>query len=563
MLHELSIADLGVIESARVELGPGLTCVTGETGAGKTMVLTGLGLILGAKSARATVREGAKEALAEAVIDIPRDSESALRLEDAGVIVDDDGTVVVARTVGAATRSRTVIGGRTVPQALLGDLASELVTVHGQSDQVRLRSASRQRDTLDRYAGPTHASLLATYRAAWDAWKLAEEELRVMQEGADAERAEVSRLRDDVDAIDAVAPREGEDAEIEAQVRVLDNAEAVRMSAAAAHAALTGDDEFTVATALEAARKALGDGARHDATLEALEQRVADFLYGATDVASELTSYLDALDADPERLNELHQRRSDLNTLMRRIGVPDLASVIEYAETARPRIAADDDWDATLERRAAQERQARESLEAAAGVVRQSREGAAERLSHAVDAELTELAMADASVRIVIEPTDLAPHGGDTVTFTLASHPGAPHRPLAEAASGGELSRIMLALEVSLASTDADASRTFVFDEVDAGVGGRAAIAVGNRLAELARSHQVIVVTHLAQVASFADTHVVVRKATDGAVTRAQVTTLDGDARVEEIARLLSGQESSSAALAHALELLEASRVAR
>ncbi|WP_062078552.1 DNA repair protein RecN [Demequina globuliformis] len=563
MLHELSIADLGVIESARIDLGPGLTCVTGETGAGKTMVLTGLGLILGAKSARATVREGATEALAEAVIDIPRGSESALRLDDAGVMVEDDGTVVVARTVGAQTRSRTVVGGRTVPQALLGDLASELVTVHGQSDQVRLRSAARQRDTLDAYAGAGHARVLAEYHNAWNEWKQAHEALRTMQEGADAERAEVARLRDDVAAIDAVAPIAGEDAELEAQVRVLDNAEAVRMSVAQAHEALAGDQEFTVATALEVARHALADAAKHDDALAALEQRVADFLYGSGDVASELTSYLDRLDADPARLNELHQRRSDLATLMRRIGVPDLAGVLDYADKARPRIAADDDWDHTLSERRDVAERTRAALEEAAARVHDSRADAAQALAAAVDAELAELAMPDASVRIHVERTEPAVHGADTVTFTLASHPGAQHRPIAEAASGGELSRIMLALEVSLAASTADAPRTFVFDEVDAGVGGRAAVAVGNRLAALARTHQVIVVTHLAQVAAFADTHVVVAKATDGAVTRAQVVAVDGQERVEEVARLLSGQEDSSAALAHALELLEASRVAR
>ncbi|MDE0573247.1 DNA repair protein RecN [Demequina sp. B12] len=564
VLHELSIADLGVIESARIELGPGLTCVTGETGAGKTMVLTGLGLILGAKSVRATVREGAREALAEAVMDVPQESESAARLDDAGVVVDDDGTVVVARTVGAETRSRTVVGGRTVPQALLAEVAAELVTVHGQSDQARLRSGARQRDTLDEYAGAPHSGVMTKYAHAWQAWKQATAELAVMEEGAQAERAEVARLRDDVAAIDEISPQPDEDTRIESQIRVLENAESVRLGVAAAHEALAGDQDFTAAVALENARKSLSEAAMHDESLAALEKRVADFAYGAADVATELSSYLDGMDAESASLNELHERRSDLASLMRRIGVIDVAAVVEYAERARPRIALDDDWDATLESRRKAVAETLEALESAAVELRESRLRASAELAAAVQRELAELAMPDARVGVEVVAAEPAAHGADTVTFTLAAHPGAAHRPLAEAASGGELSRVMLALEVALAeASSGDRSRTFVFDEVDAGVGGRAALAVGNRLAQLARTHQVVVVTHLAQVAAYADTHVVVAKSTDGSVTKAQVHVVDGEARVEEVARLLSGQESSTTALAHALELLEGSRVAR
>ncbi|GIG54407.1 DNA repair protein RecN [Demequina activiva] len=563
MLHELSITDLGVIESARIEVGPGLTCVTGETGAGKTMVLTGLGLILGAKAVPETVRAGADAALAEAVLDAPRDGAIAQRLAEAGVEVDDDGTVIVARTVGASRRSRTVIGGRTVPQALLADVAAELVTVHGQHDQARLRTPARQRDTLDAYAGDDHKGTVAEYRHAWTAWTEASAALARMEDGAQAARAEVVRLRDDLDAIDALAPQPGEDEELAAQARVLENAEDVRTGVASAHAALGGDDEFTAVAALEAARRALGDAARHDDALGALDERLASLAYGAGDLVTELASYLEGLDADPARLDEIHQRRSDLAGLMRRIGVPDLAGVLEHAEHARARVAEDDAWDETLVERRAAVASTRSALEEAAERLSAGRRDAATRLAAAVREELAQLAMPDADFAVAVEPIDPAPHGADAVAMTLASHPGAPHRPIAEAASGGELSRIMLALEVALAHSTHEGPRTFVFDEVDAGVGGKAAVAVGGRLAALAQTHQVIVVTHLAQVASFADTHVVVAKATDGSVTRAQVTAVEADARVEEIARLLSGQEDSATARAHALELLEASGVRR
>lgn len=568
MLHELTITDLGVIESARIELGAGLTCVTGETGAGKTMVLTGLGLILGAKTVPATVRAGADAAVAEAVIDVPGSGPLAERLADAGVAVEDDGSAIVSRTVGATTRSRAVMGGRTVPQSLLGEVAAELVTVHGQSDQVRLRSPARQRDTLDSYGGAEVGEARRAYADAWGSWLDASERLRRMQEGADAERAEVARLRDDLAAIDELAPQPGEEAALVAEARVLENAEDVRTGAAAAHVAIAGDDETTVVAVLEAARRALADAARHDDTLGALEERLAEFSYGATDVAAELASYLDRLDADPHRLDEINQRRSDLAALTRRIGVPDVDAVLAYAEQARPRVAEDDAWDETLVARRDEEARTREALETAATGLHEARAAAGQRLAAAVREELSRLAMPDADVAVEVRRIEPTAHGADEIAITLASHPGAPHRPIAEAASGGELSRIMLAIEVSLAGAGhggapGTPSRTFIFDEVDAGVGGKAAVAVGNRLAELARTHQVIVVTHLAQVAAFADTHVVVAKATDGAVTRAQVRAVDGEDRVQEVARLLSGQDDSSTARAHALELLEGSAVAR
>ncbi|WP_062073405.1 DNA repair protein RecN [Demequina sediminicola] len=563
MLHELSIADLGVIESSRIALGPGLTCVTGETGAGKTMVLTGLGLILGAKGVKATVREGAPEALAEAVLDIPRDSEASARLHDAGVMIEDDGTVVVARTVGAETRSRTVVGGRTVPSALLADLASSLVTVHGQSDQVRLRSSARQRATLDEYGGEQHSRVLASYTDAWLAWNEARAELAEMEAGAEAQRAEVLRLRDDVAAIDDIAPQPGEDAALEAQVRLLENGENVRVGVAAAHEGLTGDHDAAAVTTLEAARRSLADAAQHDDTLQELEQRLASFVYGATDVATELAMYIDGMESEPGRLNEVHERRSDISALLRRIGVANLDALLSYADDARVRIEADDNWDETLATRRERERETRDALEALAGQLHQSRVSAAQSLGGAVDEELAQLAMPDAEMKVRVEYTEPMAHGADNVTFTLAAHPGVQHRPIADAASGGELSRIMLALEVALSDVASETPHTFVFDEVDAGVGGRAAIAVGSRLAALARHHQVIVVTHLAQVAAFADAHVVVSKATDGSITRTDVSAIDGERRIEEVARLLSGQDSSSTARAHAVELLEASRVAR
>ncbi len=581
MLHELSITSLGVIDSARLQLRPGLTVLTGETGAGKTMVLTGLGLILGGKAEPDAVRTGAAEAVAEAVLDVPAGSEAAALAADAGVRIDDDGTVTVTRIVGAASRSRSIMGGRTVPQSLLAEIGGETVTVHGQSDQVRLRTPAKQRETLDAYAGPEHRALLAQYRSAWQAWTTARDEVERLRAGAGASQAEIARLREDLEEIEKVDPQPGEDEQLAAEAESLENAESVRAGLAGAHDALAGEQELTALVAIEAARRALADAARHDARLAEIEERLAELSYGAADIATELARRLDELDADPLRLDAIHARRAAIAALARRLGLTP-EQIPAYAEDAARRVAEDDDWDRILAEREEQARAARERLEGLAARVTASRTQAGERLAQSVRDELATLAMPDADFRVEVTPGEPGPHGADTVTMLLAAHPGARPRPVAEAASGGELSRIMLAIEVSLAAAEGGAGgslaageggagangagdgivRTFVFDEVDAGVGGKAALAVGARLARLARTHQVLVVTHLAQVAAYADHHIVVTKTTDGAVTVSQVAEVTGEDRVTEIARLLSGQEDSDTARAHALELLEASSVA-
>lgn len=562
MLHELTITDLGVIESAHIDFPGGLTCVTGETGAGKTMVLAGLGLILGAKAVPATVRDGADAALAEAVVDIPASAEVVHRLADAGVMIDEDGTLVVSRSVGATTRSRAVMGGRTVPQSLLGDVAAELVIVHGQADQARLRSPAHQRTTLDEYAGPDHGSLLETYGQAWQEWTAATARLEQLATDGDAMRAEMDRLRADLDAIAVVDPQPGELARLEHDISVLDHADTVLTGVAGAHEQLAGDQDGVAVAALLRAERALDGAVEHDDSLAPTVKELADLRYRAADIASHLAGYREALDVDPRRLDALHQRRSDLLALVRRIGASDLDELLRIGADAAARVAQDGEWDEQVDRAKQRRRYAADVLAAAAASVTDSRRQAAVRLADAVNGELAALAMADAQVTIAVEPTEAASHGADIVTMMVVPHPGAQTRPVAQAASGGELSRIMLAIEVSLAGGAEAPPRTFIFDEVDAGIGGKAAIAVGGRLAALARTHQVVVVTHLAQVAAFADSHIVVEKSSDGAVTRAQVRVVAGDARVQEIARLLSGQESSDTARAHALELLEASRTA-
>lgn len=560
MLHELSISQLGVIEAARVSLGPGLTVVTGETGAGKTMILTGLSLILGGKPTPDAVRTGAAEASAEAVLDLPATSRVRGVAEEAGATIDDDGTVTVVRAVGAASRSRSILGGRTVPQALLADLGDELVTVHGQSDQVRLRTPAKQRETLDAYAGTVHARVLEDYREAWAAWKSAAERLARLEQSEDQERERVERLRADLTALEAADVHRGEKEELVAEADVLSHAESLRVDAALAHEALAGDSSVTAATALEAARRALADGGAHDPVLQALSVRVADFAYGAADVAQELASYLDRLDADPTRLDAINSRLSVIGGVERRFarGADEL---VELRDGLERELGEGADWEELVGNARSVEAAARRDLLTRAAALTAGRLEAARGLSRQVGMELAALAMPDATIEVRVTESEPGPHGADDIAWLLSAHPGAPARPIGEAASGGELSRIMLAVEVSLAGAGGPA-RTFVFDEVDAGVGGKAAQSVGQRLSALSRSHQVIVVTHLAQVAAWADRHVVVTKASDGAVTVSHVLEVTGDERVREVARLLSGEEDSASARAHALELIEAARVA-
>ncbi|GEL93348.1 DNA repair protein RecN [Cellulomonas composti] len=579
MIEELRIADLGVIGAARVELGPGLTVLTGETGAGKTMVLTALNLLLGGKADPATVRTGSTGASVDGRVLLAPDHPAVVRALDAGGELDDDGSLVLARTVGAGTdggsgRSRAFVGGRSVPQAVLAELAEQLVTVHGQADQARLRSAAHQRAALDEFAGPAHQETLERYRDAWTRRARVRGELDELVARAQDRAREAELLRLGLAEVERVDPQPGEDVDLAAESQRLAHVEDLRVAAAGAHTALAAEpDEVggaTNATALvEHARRALEGAGAHDAVLGALAGRVAEAGYLLADVAAELSAYVDDLQADPRRLEVVHQRRAELATLTRSYG-PDVAAVLAWAQDAGDRLLALDGRDQRIDELRVERGELDAQVHALADEIAATRREAAERLAAAVEAELGGLAMPGARVEIVVERlAEPGPSGGDDVEMLLVPHAGAPARPLAKGASGGELSRVMLALEVSLATAPgARALRpgTFVFDEVDAGVGGRAAVEVGRRLAELATDAQVIVVTHLAQVAAFAHRHLVVTKShADGSdlVTASDVRAVEGEDRVRELARMLSGQDDSAAARTHAAELLAQSGVGR
>ncbi|MCQ0022163.1 DNA repair protein RecN [Streptomyces somaliensis DSM 40738] len=576
VLEEMRIRSLGVIDDAVVELSPGFTAVTGETGAGKTMVVTSLGLLLGGRADPALVRIGAASAVVEGRVAVAPGSAAARRAEEAGAQLDD-GALLISRTVSAEGRSRAHLGGRNVPVGLLAELADDLVAVHGQTDQQGLLKPARQRAALDRYAGDAVAVPLDAYGGVYRRLRALDAELEELTTRARERAQEADLLRFGLAEIEAVAPRAGEDAELAAEAERLGHAEALASAAALAHGALAGDPEDPEAvdatTLVAGAGRALEAVRSHDPALAALADRIGEISILLADVAGELAGYADDLDADPRRLAAVEERRAALAGLTRKYG-EDVAAVLAWAEEGAARLTELDGDDDRIAELTAERDALRAELSRLAQVLGDARTEAAARFADAVTAELASLAMPHARVSFDIRRTEdpdgvevggrrvaYGPFGADEVELLLAPHPGAPPRPIAKGASGGELSRVMLAVEVVFAGTDP--VPTYLFDEVDAGVGGRAAVEIGRRLARLARTAQVVVVTHLPQVAAFADRQLLVEKTSDGSVTRSGVTLLEGEDRVRELSRMLAGQEDSEAARAHAEELLATARADR
>jgi DNA repair protein RecN (Recombination protein N) len=567
MLEEMRIQALGVIDDAVLEFAPGLTVVTGETGAGKTMVVQGLQLLFGARADGGLVRTGAERAVVEGRLRVAADGDVARRVGEAGGSLDD-GELVVVRSVHAEGRSRAHVGGRAVPVSVLGELADDLLAVHAQSDQRRLLRPQEQLDALDRYAGlgDRRTAVAALHdRRVEVSTKLSE----LLTQARDR-ALEADMLRHGLREIERVAPEAGEDETLAIEIERLTHADDLAGGAAGAAEALVGGDaavsDVDALTLVAQARRLLEPLRPHDPEVAALADRLADVTYQLTDVAADIASYATNVDTDPLRLAAAHDRRAALADLTRRYG-DDLAEVIAWSRRSADRLAELECDDDTIDALRAELATVREQLTAAATELSAERRAAAARFGAAVTAELAGLAMpkavVDVCVRQVPDPDGVVVDGAavrcsragvDEVELQLAAHPGAQLRPVAKAASGGELSRVMLAIEVIFAG--ATSIPTYVFDEVDAGVGGKAAVEVGRRLAQLSRTAQVIVVTHLPQVAAFADRHLHVAKNDDGLVTRTSVVALDDAGRVDELSRMLAGLEASALAHGHAEELL-------
>lgn len=561
MIDEISIRSLGVIGDATLPLGPGFTALTGETGAGKTMVVTALGLLLGERADSGAVRLGADQAVVEGRWRVDPSGAVAERVRDAGGDIDAD-ELILSRSLSSEGRSRAVVGGRSAPVGVLTEIGQQLVVVHGQSDQLRLKSSTAQRETLDRFAGPELQAVLGDYLDVHRRWNESRADLDTLVAQRDARAREAEELRLALDEIEAAAPQRGEDDELAARADRLANVEDLRLAAAQAHDLLSSeslDDGRDAVSLIEAARRAVDRVAGHDAQLEPIVEAIANAGYVLSEAAMQLSGYLASLDTDGGReLEAVQERRAELSALVRKHG-SSLDEVIDLLEQGSARLLELDQDDVRIER-------LRESVDAdlaaltdLADRLSALRRDAAARLGEAVTAELAALAMPNARLTVEVTTRDeFTASGRDDVAILLQPHAGAEPRPIAKGASGGELSRVMLALEVVIAGTDP--VPTFIFDEVDAGVGGASAIEIGRRLARLAETAQVIVVTHLAQVAAFATNHLRVVKGDDGEVTASNVQQLEGEERIAEMARLLSGLPDSESGLAHARELIDVAR---
>lgn len=583
MLAEIRIDGLGVIASASAQFHEGLTVLTGETGAGKTMVVTSLHLLSGARADAGRVRLGTDRAVVEGRfstddVNTATADEVTRILESAGADRDEDGSIIALRTVNSDGRSRAHLGGRSVPAGVLSEFTGPLLTVHGQNDQLRLLRPEQQRRALDQFAGDAVSSLLEKYAGLRKKWLDARAELIERTEKSRELALEADRLQHGLNEIDTVAPQDGEDESIVTEVNRLGDLDSLREAAVGAQLALAGaaanigaesaTDSEGALDLLGAARSRI-DGS-DDPALTGLGPRLDEAIVLVTDVSAELSSYLSDLPSDPNALDSLLTRQAELKSLTRKYAA-DVNGVLAWAETARQRLSKIDvSADALAELTKTVDTTA-EALGVAAEKLTAARVKAATKLAKAVSTELGGLAMGKAKLEVEVRdlvagPQDSAPltvgtrelHAGsagvDEVEFRLSAHSGAQSLPISKSASGGELSRVMLALEVVLAGSEKGA--TMVFDEVDAGVGGRAAVEIGRRLARLSRTHQVIVVTHLPQVAAFADTHLVVDKSDTRGVVNSGVRSLTDDQRVIELARMLAGLDDTETGRAHAEELL-------
>jgi DNA repair protein RecN (Recombination protein N) len=582
VLSEIRIEALGAISVATAEFDRGLTVLTGETGTGKTMVVTGLHLLGGARADANRVRSGADRAVVEgrfSTEDLDQKAAGQIdeMLDASGAERDEDGSIIASRSVSRDGPSRAYLGGRSVPAKSLSGFTNELLTLHGQNDQLRLMRPDEQRGALDRFAAV--GARLERYRKLRDAWQSARRDLVDRTNRARELAQEADRLKFALHEIDTVDPAPGEDDALIDDIRRLSELDALREAAAGARAALSGTEDEAAAEVMGQPASAADGLARartalestDDTTLRGLAGQLTEALTVVEDVARELGDYLNELPADASTLDTKLARQAELRTLTRKYAA-DIDGVLQWARESREQLARLDVSEEALTGLQRRVDELATELVAAATDLSKARSQAAKRLAKEVTGELSGLAMSDAEFTIAVTtmtaseddpaalrlPSGTRAHAGgdgvDQVEFGFAAHRGMTVLPLAKSASGGELSRVMLALEVVLAASMT--GTTMVFDEVDAGVGGRAAVQIGRRLARLARNRQVIVVTHLPQVAAYADIHLMVDSA--GKNGASGVRRLDGDDRVAELARMLAGLGESDTARAHARELLEA-----
>jgi DNA repair protein RecN (Recombination protein N) len=549
LIENLSIRSLGVISSAELELEKGFTAITGETGAGKTMLLTGLGLLLGERADSSVVRSGEKQLVVEGRI-ISQDKQMLQKLEELGAEVEQN-EILINRIVTGDGRSKAAIGGIGVPISTLNSVAQELVAVHGQSEQMRLRSLAKQRDALDAFGGEKLASALSAYTLVYQQFRELEARLERIRSSSQEDAFKIEKLKEQIADLKRIAPQIGELKDVSEQLERLGNVESLRIAASGAHELIAGE-ELDARSQLGQARRFLESST--DPKLRELAAMISDATAIVNELATELSTYLSDLDADPQTLDALQRRKAELTSLERKYGA-SLDDLVEVMPNLEGQLLDLDSSDEQIEKLEIQLSATESQLGKAAKELTALRTEAAGELAEKVSAELSMLAMGDAKLTVsVIQLSDFEASGLDRVEFLLSNHAGSEPRALSKGASGGELSRIMLAIELVLAGKEP--LPTMIFDEVDAGVGGAAAVELGRRLKKLAESTQVIVVTHLPQVAAFANQQIQIFKDQSGGVSASSVKKLTNSERVEELARMLSGSPDSEIALSHARELL-------
>ncbi|MDB4890181.1 MAG: repair protein RecN [Gemmatimonadetes bacterium] len=551
MLTELRIKNFAIIESLTLPLARGFNVLSGETGAGKSIIVGALGLLLGERASADLIRTGAERATVEGVFDVADRPEIAAMLDERGIDAEEP-LVVLKREIAAAGRTRAWVNGTTVSATILAEVGRQLVNLHGQHEAQTLLEGDAQRRILDAFAGSTEQAL--GVRESHSALAAARRDIADLQRRrADAEKR-ADYLRHVVQEIEGARLVEGEDVRLEDEARRLENAEELRELATGISSAIEGDEE-TVLERLAGIERLLATIQRIDPTLARLQELYDSAYYALEALARELTEYESAVDLDPSRLDEVRRRRDLLFKLTKKYGAT-LADVMEQGTKARAELDLVDSAGLDLRTLEATERSALAALEERARALTAARTAAAERLGRAVDEVLPDLGMNDGHFHAALLPLrEIGPDGAEAVEFRVSLNVGHEERPLARVASGGELSRVMLALKTILARLDRVG--TLIFDEVDAGIGGRVGLQVGETMRRVASYHQVFAITHLPQIAARGHHHILVSKGARGGVTTADVVVLDGDERVAEIARMLGGDPESEVSRAHARELLE------
>lgn len=562
-LEEITIRSIGVIDQAGLEISKGLTVLTGETGAGKTMILTALNLILGGKSDSALVRKGSERLLASGRFSIP--SEQVSSFEDLGVAVED-GELIITRSVTSEGKSKATVNGISVTAGTLATVGELLVEVHAQAANLNISKSAKQRDLLDKFAGADFETAMGEYVHLLTTYHSLKLRINALRKSIDKQDQELANLREFVSLLAELKLKRGEYVEISAQIERLSNVETLRIAGAAATSAVD-DEEAGALTAIGIARHALDSARSKDGELEVIYGQLSEGFFLIDEARGALASYMHSLEADPAQLDYLNARKSEINLLVKKYGgsgAPEIEAdgLVDRFEISSSTISDLEGGDDRLKEMEVELTGIKKSLVVAAKSLTTIRNEAAIRLSTAVTHEVQQLSMPHTSfvaqVNTVdytaLKEADFTSLGCDEVAMFISSHKDAPLVALAKGASGGEMSRVMLALEVVIAASHPVG--TYVFDEVDAGVGGKAAIEVGRRLHSLSKHAQVIVVTHLPQVAAWADSHFVVTKDIDGSVSQSDVRKVEGENRIEEIARMLAGLENSISAREHAAELL-------